>query len=144
MYEMRAKCSPKDRKALASVIRKTAAVVNLLVLVPYGMFGLSVAFGGDYSPWPFALYALGVLVLGGLTASGLLVREPVELMRLILGSSVPFHIWLLIHSIVGLFDKPAMVSWSSEIFYATPVIIGPLLSLLAIASLWVVGSLRAK
>jgi hypothetical protein len=129
----------KEYKIIVHFIRKTASVVNLLILVPYGVWCLIIAFSGDYSPWSFAPYGFGVLVLGGLTAYGFAIRGPVAFNRLILAACAPFHVWLLIHSIIELFDKPVMVSWSDEIVYSAPVVVGPLVSLLAVATLGMMG-----
>ena len=118
-----------------SWVRKTIRIIaiaaNALILVPYAMYVLLIAFNIDCDAWPIVGLGVLCLVAGLLTAIALLRPFRGAAYLIIAVTCSVLQIVLLAHGVVELLDKPDMMTWSEEAMFFGPIILVPVLSLVA-------------
>lgn len=125
-----------ERKLLAPasqarrVLRDVALAMNIVVLAPYALFVVVLAFSGDWAPWPTAAWGGLYLVAAGWGVVTLRDRGYVQL--LLVGVCAIFQGVLLIRGSVEVVDKAMMISWPEQIMLRAPIIFVPALTLVAL------------
>lgn len=119
-------------RVLNQSIRQIAIVLNLLILIPFGLFIVVVSFSGDYDPLLPFLGGIAIVVSGGLNLISLrLMFKSISrtIMRVL---SIVFNIGLIKSAAIEWFDRPALVGIVEHTLFEMPKLIVPVITLIAL------------
>lgn len=117
---------------MRKAIRITAMAMNALVLAPYALFVVGVAFTGDYDPWPTAGWGGLYLLAAASAVVALLVRQRDRFRFVTAGASSILQVILIARGVFEVIDKPGLATWTEHVLLSGPIVLVPLMTLAAL------------
>ena len=122
----------KETPVPLSVLRVIAGAMNLLVLIPYGLFIVAVAFSGDYDPGFPLLGGLAIVASGGLNLLSLRLMFRGTARTSARALAAVFNVGLIATASLEWLDRPALIGIVEHTLFALPKLLVPALTLLAL------------
>ena len=114
----------KETPVPLSVLRVIAGAMNLLVLIPYGLFIVAVAFSGDYDPGFPLLGGLAIVASGGLNLLSLRLMFRGTARTSARALAAVFNVGLIATASLEWLDRPALVGIVEHTLFALPKLLG--------------------